>query len=489
MKNDDLTRLTAPDVAELIEQHPDPAVWIQHLEKDLAPFWMKKSATELVQNLFPTYRTNTGEALPRDRALWPAEFKAAAADPDTAGLIDPDHNYIRAHSRQTFAYGIAFNMTGKPEYLDLCRRGAEQLALAFDAAGGMYTRQNALTGQWGEPAEERTSQDLAYGISGMGMYYYLTRDEKMLERILAAKRYIFDRYFDPAKGLFAWFPKERGGTEAELVSQLDQIYGYMMWLTPALPEPHRSQWKKELKQIAAILIDRFYSERLGMFWGKATVNAQKEIGTPHTDFGHSVKTFWLIHQIGMLTGKWSFVTFAREHIRKILNNAFIPTTGSWARRFMIDPASRKYVLDTDKEWWGLAELDQACAILAMNDPAYLEMLNPAYEYWFKYMVDREHGGEIFHFVSAQDNKPLLNHPKMHSWKTCFHSFEHALFGYITASQIKNRPVELHYAFNPAGAPDNGPAPYLFCANRTRSEPHGTTSDGRPIFKVGFNMVR
>ncbi len=479
------------DIEKLLKEHTPPEQWLNHLKNDLLPYWTKDAAKTFVYNLFPTYRTNSGESLPADEKDWPEEFKAAKANPDTAGLIEADFNFIKAHSRQTYAYGIAYNMTGDEEYLELCRKGTVALMSAFDRNKGMYTRQNAKTGEWGENATQRTSQDLAYGISGMAMYYYLTHDEKVLESILKAKQYIFDTYLDDGKGIFTWLPKMLEENNVEIVAQLDQIYGYMMFLTPSLPEPLKTQWKQELKFIANILIKRFYSQRFGFFWGTETQNAAKDFGTAHTDFGHSVKTMWLIYQIGMLTDDISYVIFAREKIDTILKNAFVKENGSWARRFVKNPVTGQRELDLDKEWWGLAELDQACAILSLNDPSYLSYLNRTYEYWFNYMIDKK-DFEIWHYVAAADNKPVLDYPKIHMWKNAFHSFEHALFGYLTSSEMKNRNFALYYAFESRDeVSENTVSPYLFKANIVNATENDSLNVGAGNLKkiqVTFNML-
>lgn len=195
-----------------------------------------------------------------------------------------------------------------------------------------------------------------------------------------------------------------------------------------------------------------------------------------TDFGHSVKTLWLIYEVGIMTDTPSFVLFAKEHIDQILASAYVQENGSWARCFLTDG-----ILDCDKEWWGLAELDQACAILALSDPSYLDYLNNTYKYWFDYMVDKE-DGEIWHMVLAKDDKPDIKYPKIHSWKNSLHSFEHALFGYLTSSQIKNREFKLYYAFKSQDEVTfDRVSPYLFRANIT-----GTFEEERLQFMENGN---
>lgn len=262
-------------------------------------FWNKSGAKDMSDGLFPTYLSAKGEKL-SDLEELPEEIKAALECDDTKGIIDLENNYVRAHSRLTYAYGIAYHMTGKTEYLELCRKGAYALSEAFDSScGGMYTRKNIKTGEWDSDKNARTSQDLAYGITGMGMYYFLTCDEFILEKIVQAKNYIFSTYYDEEKGYFTWYPKDVEDNKTQLVAQLDQLYAYMLMLTPCLPEPYKSEWKSDMKNIADILIERFYSEN-NLFWGVVNDTEKMSLGGGHNDFGHSVKTLWVIEKVGQI---------------------------------------------------------------------------------------------------------------------------------------------------------------------------------------------
>ncbi len=77
------------------------SVWLKHLKNDLMKFWDKPAAYGFQDGLFPTYRSNSGERIDPDNL--PDELKAALADENTAGLVETDYNFIRAHSRQTYA--------------------------------------------------------------------------------------------------------------------------------------------------------------------------------------------------------------------------------------------------------------------------------------------------------------------------------------------------------------------------------------------------
>lgn len=446
------------DVKSLISDAIEPERWIKHLKDDLMKFWGTDDATQMENGLFKTYRTNEGKPLSPNPAEWPPEFIAAAKDPDAKGLVEPEYNFIRAHSRQTYAYGIAFHMTGDAKYLELCRKGALALVDAMDGNDGMYTKNKISNNTWDIDYDKRNSQDLAYGVTGLGMYYFLTHDPGILHKIIQVKDYIFKFYFDEARGYITWYPKHKKEYDIQIVAQLDQLYAYMLMLTPTLPEPYKTEWTKDLKCIANVLIELFYSEKYEIFWGLGG-SSRTYLGAPHTDFGHSVKTFWVILKIGEILQEPFYIDFARQRIDKILKNAYIKETGSWAKKF-----DEEGKLDTDKEWWILAELDQACEILSLNDPAYLTYLNNTQKYWLEYMVDKQYG-EIWHLVSSKDNKPLIQYPKVHSWKTSLHSFEHVLFSYMVSSKIKNKDFKLYYALPECEDINNKTvAPYMFRGN-------------------------
>lgn len=472
------------DINKLIEEAVEPRVWKEHVVKDLMKFWDKQEAVALHGGLFNTYRTNTGNDLPKDQEQWPEEFKQALKDPITVGLVQPEYNFVRAHSRLTYAFGIAFHMTGNPHYLEVCRKGALALAEAMDGNYGMHVTQETGSGKWDADYKLRTSQDLAYGLTGLGMYYFLTHDNTILHKIIQLKDYIFKVYMDDGKGYLTWYPRHTKDPDVQIVAQLDQLYAYMLMLTPCLPEPYQSIWKKDMKKIVDILITQFYSEHYKFFWGVENTSTSMELGSDHTDFGHSVKTFWVILKVGELLGDPFYIGFARPKIDNIIHSAYIEETGSWARRF-----DKNGNLDIDKEWWILAELDQACEILSIHDPYYYKYLNNTHRYWFDKMVDKENG-EIWHMLDGRTDKPVIQYPKAHNWKTSLHSFEHALFGYMTASRIKDTEFDLYYALPEWEKPSHRSfSPYMFFGNVVNycREMHPSfMPDGNHIYRVTFN---
>ncbi|MEM9541178.1 MAG: hypothetical protein AAGA60_16950 [Cyanobacteria bacterium P01_E01_bin.42] len=476
-------------IEDIIANVPTGDRWIQHLHQDLLPFWDMETAYGDPIGDFPTYRCNDGSLYD--------EFDPCPelANP-IPGIVKPEREYFRAKSRQVFAYGVAYHLSGDFKYLGLAKAGVDFLiANALAPEGGAYTY--TIDGVPGPTEARRISQDMAYVVAGLGFYYYLTRDPDVLTHIIDLKNYIFDTYFDEEWGLLAWAHEDYldyvnpGGTEEwvysnqrELVSQLDQVYGYMLLLAPTLPEPYQTEWKEDLLDLATIMSEQFYSPDKNLFFGAITDPIKQQLETDHTDFGHSIKTLWLIYEIGKLTGHYELTAFAQEKIPLILDEAFLPD-GTWGRR-----PNKNGNIDTDKEWWILAELDQTTATLSLRDPSYAKYLPTTYAYWFETMVDHEYGG-IWHWVYAATNEPDIQFPKQHSWKNAFHSFEHDLVGYITGQAIHNKPVTLFYAFKGAIPTNVEIRPYLFAAKvdsikqpRTRTRVRSRIrSEARPRIAV------
>lgn len=94
-------------------------------------------------------------------------------------------------------------------------------------------------------------------------------------------------------------------------------------------------------------------------------------------------------------------------------------------------------------------------------------------------------------VNGDTNEPVISYPKAHSWKTSLHSFEHALFGYMTSSQVKGEDFDLYYAFSKEEEAKEA-APYIFLANpvsETFYEELPFMEDRNRIVKVTFNTLR
>ena len=105
---------------------------------------------------------------------------------------------------------------------------------------------------------------------------------------------------------------------------------YALLLASVAPEPHRTKLRADLARIARILIDRFWSEELGLFRGSLHDPLESGLGSRHTDFGHTIKALWMIERTGALLGDAKLSSWARERMPKVLSRAYLPRYGCWA---------------------------------------------------------------------------------------------------------------------------------------------------------------
>ena len=151
--------------------------WLDHLKRDLLPFWSHADALG-TKGDFPAIRCDDGTAV-----NWTRPCREVGQN----GWLTQRPRNVVAQSRQVYAYGVAFHMTGDPKYLDWMKSGLDYLRrdVVDRRNGGIATNQDARTGVWGPKPEWRNPQELAYGLIGFGFYYYLTRDAEVLEDILS----------------------------------------------------------------------------------------------------------------------------------------------------------------------------------------------------------------------------------------------------------------------------------------------------------------
>jgi len=468
---------TSPS-AQIPADLPTGERWLRHFNEDLLPFWNVPDAWGTPRGDFPTFRGNDGRTV--DWAKPPAELAEAP------GWIKENfgREYVRMKSRQTYFYGVAYHLTGDPKMLQLARDGA-----AFIRKQALDPKTGSAVSYWekGVPKPEvlaRTTQDLAYAELGLAMYYYLTRDEATLRDIKRLKRHIFTQYWNPQCQALRWVKKgspDGKHLRQELVAQLDQVNAYLLLLTPILPAADRKEWTADLQRLARAMVKDYHDAERHLFWGTLHDPAQKQLGSRHTDFGHTAKAYWMLERIGRFTKDQALVDLATTGARAVLKQSYLPESGTWGSRLRPDGS-----VGTGKEWWIYAELDQLAATLALTDPAQAAPLPRTADFWFKRMVDPVNH-EVWGGTGGAPDFEAWPGPKIHQWKSGYHSAEHALVGYLTAQALHGEPAILYFAPKDAKAVFR---PYFFegMAGKRRSQPL-PGFPGRRKVEVAFMGLR
>lgn len=412
---------------------PPPSRWMEHFQRDLIRWWDDMRAVGTPEGNYPSTRCNDGTVV---------NFSAACAEVRGNSWLMQGDQYMVAMSRQIYGYGVAFHVTGDPKYLRMMKTGVDYFrSVAFDrSAGGTYSYRTR-TGQPMPRVEWRNPQELAYAQLGIGFYYYLTRDPEVLPDLLASKDYIFKNYWNSDLGVLQWQLADSTGARAlepRLVATLDQLNAYMVLLTPVLPEPYRAEWTLDMVNLAYGMIGQFYSAKDGLFLLNTSTAEQRDLTRTTVDFGHTIKSLWMLRYIGQIADDPFLIEFAEEMGPKVLARAWQQDSGSWASE------QRPGGLNTNKSWWIYAELDQFGATMALQDASYLNYLPRSYQYWLTYFVDSNFG-EVWTELDGTTHRPLTNLPKQWPWKNAYHSMEHALVAYITTAQLQGQPVILYFA--------------------------------------------
>jgi mannose/cellobiose epimerase-like protein (N-acyl-D-glucosamine 2-epimerase family) len=408
--------------------------WIYQVDSLLMPYWMTDVAIGTPPGNFPNYRNNDGNLAGYsnfDFSLVPKEWRGFIIE-QTDSLR---RNFLRVKSRQIFAYCVAYHLTGTEAYLKNAKLGVDYLLKngAFDTGLPVTFWQDGE----GQPDEsQRTAQDLAYSLTGLTMYYYLTRDKSILEPILKVKERIFLDYFENSSvsestKIFQWVKEDfesESSSSRLLIASLDQLNAYLLMLTPITDQTTRETLETDIREVCRSLMTNFYSKSLNMFWADLDDKSPAQF---QTDFGHSIKTFWMIYMAGIQLNDQEFISFAKEGAEKLLQIAYRNDTGSWSYKYV----DSTLLIDKSSSWWVYAELDQMTATLSLKDTSY-------------------YSGKETWLALDENGQPFDNLSKALHWKNGYHSLEHALIGHLSTANYFGEDVSLYYAFSKMNQPDS-----------------------------------
>ncbi len=110
------------------------------------------------------------------------------------------------------------------------------------------------------------------------------------------------------------------------------------------------------------------------------------------DYGHAIKSLWMIYHTGQLVKDESLVNFAKTNAGRLLQEGYDADSGTWTSAPFLDE-NGKVVRNLDKKWWIYAELDQVAGTLSLEEPSYAEKyLRSTVNWWFDNMVDQTNHG-------------------------------------------------------------------------------------------------
>lgn len=419
--------------------------WLAHYRDDVLPYWSTPDAFGEPPGNFPTERDMDGNALPgRDRRP-------------------------RMLGRQVYTYAMGFALTGDPELLRRAKTGVDWLLThARDPQRGFHP---LLRADGTAVGGAQTAQDISYAAMGLAAWYFVTRDPAAEAELLAVRDLLFDgtSFYDTdnrrirdgmrtsdVSGFDGEFDVEGDGGW-ELVAQLDPINAFLLLIQPVLSDPaRRMQMLDDMRTLTDTLIARFWSD--GIFWG--VHDRQGAYGTRHVDFGHTLKSYWMVFQVDKRLPGAPYRQFIEAHAAAWVERAFDADFGRWAKR----PTGATGV-EYGSDWWIYAEADQLAAALSLVDPRFVDRLDATAGNWLTDYVDPLPPHGIIPGI-RRDGSPAAawrrsDTAKCNVWKNGYHATEHALILYLHGRDLEDRPATLHFAVDPDAVQSFVARPYVF----------------------------
>jgi mannose/cellobiose epimerase-like protein (N-acyl-D-glucosamine 2-epimerase family) len=256
-----LPLLPAQKATAATPQIPKPADWITHVTQDIMPFWTRAEALGEPVGRFPTDRCDDG-TLPG----------GTTCDGVPAEALERPRLSVVVISRLTYAYAVAFHMTGDTTYLDYARKGLKfQIEQAFDPESGtFFAKKDLINGERGPPADQRPAVRQAYSLLGPSFMYYLTRDPSLLKRIDRVRTELFAAHRDPASGGLRATAADTTPSD-RLSYHLDQLNAYLYQVSASAPERFRVRWLEDRRQIAYYMRANFFDASTGLFRPVASI--------------------------------------------------------------------------------------------------------------------------------------------------------------------------------------------------------------------------
>lgn len=432
-----------PDAPEVL----NPKRWSMHWTEDIQPYWMVEAAWGEPEGNFPSFRDRQGLA------------------------TSETTRFTRMLSRQVYTYSMGYLLTGQAELLEKAQSGVNWLfEYAIDEEQGGCHPELSIDGV--AQGGVRFAQDLEYCALGLAAWYFVTRDPRAEAAVLEIRDVLFDPnyYWDEDNQRIRdelsedMTPTDNEDNAWELVAQLDALNGFILLMQPVLSEDaRRDQFLADASVLVDTLIDVFWEE--GIFWG---ISNQREYGGRHVDYGHTLKSYWMVLLTDKRLEDRPYQAWLNEHVDEWLARAFdgerwkqAPTSATQDRR--------------GSDWWVYAEAQQLAATVNMENLEWSDRLGRASTHWLDDYVDRDSGKEVISGIGA-DGRPAFNWSdtdtfKCNLWKNGFHTTEHALVMYLHGSAVTQQAVPLYFAVSESLAQDFVAVPYVF-QGRERSRKLG-----------------
>ncbi len=357
-----------------------------------------------------------------------------------------DHKFPGMIARHLFSYAVAFMLSGEEKYLKQADETYDYLiSKGWDKQyGGWYNeldRQGAVLD---------ASKDLfmqAYAITGLTMYYLVTRDSTVKTYIDRSIKLLEKHAWDKQGGGFVSALNQDLSVknyEKAFSPQLAPLSGYLLYLYTATRDP---QYLEMSERILQTVLDNMTHQVSGWVMERYDRDWQPIAGKNDLmNTGHNIELAWTLMRLYDLTGKKYYLDLARKMNERLLRYAFNQENGIWYHKVEIVDARNH---TNDSPWWVQAygNMYQLYMYHNSGDLQYLQNFRKGAQFWNQHFMDSTYGGA---FLSVMADGSIHKGQKAVRTKTSYHAMEHALLNYLYLNIWVNRAsVSLHYSIEGA----------------------------------------
>ncbi|PRY12437.1 mannose/cellobiose epimerase-like protein (N-acyl-D-glucosamine 2-epimerase family) [Pontibacter ummariensis] len=360
-------------------------------------------------------------------------------------VVGPDKKYPGMIARHMFSFSVGYLLSGESQHLNLARDAFEFLVKnAWDEQYGGWYYELDRAGK--VLSRDKDMFTHAYAITGLAMYYIVTRDARVKSYLDRSIRVLEEHAWDKANGggYFQGLHRDLSVKDANKVfsPQLAPVSGYLLYLHAATGQ---DKYLKISERILDTTLKHMEDKRTGWVmeaydrnWAPL-VEKNRMMNT-----GHNVEVAWMLMRLYALTGKEGYREKALALNENLIRYAFDPETGMWYHRLKVDSPEEH---SQDSPWWVQAygNMLQLYLYAHLGEECFWENYQKGAAFWNKHFLDAERGGE---FTSVGRDGSLLDSSKAGKYKTSYHAVENGLLNMMYLDYWVNRqPLTLYYHIN------------------------------------------
>jgi len=346
-------------------------------------------------------------------------------------------------SRHLLSYSSAYLMSGNEEYIRIADSTFNWLIeKAWDKEyGGWY---DALD-EKGDPVQfSKTTFVQVYAITGLTMYYFVTRDRKALEYIEKSNNLLEDQVWDTvSKGYFNSMNRDWSISDSNksFSSMITPVSGYLLYLYQATKEQkYLDQISRILDVTAEHMIDPesgWVLEDFDRNWNYISGRSDaREI-----NIGHNIEASWMLLRNFLLTGNAGHRKSAMMLAEKIYSSGVFRNNGIWLTSAgRLDPSLHS----ADTYWWIQAYGNMFSLYLykTTGDDKYIDDFRKGAVLWENSFMDYRNGDTFF---SVDSTAKITDARKANQFKASYHNIEHCLLNYLAINLwVNNDPVKIYF---------------------------------------------